>query len=446
MLLIPVSRFPAKTEYVEPVKYAIFSSVALSWFIKKAVSAEKNKWQHLKDNPFNLFFILFILLMSINLLYSFDKKASLRGIFTHITGFVYLYIFLDMLRKKEFLKKTISVFFLAAVSVSLVAVLQYIIVQFKVFTGLGWFVLPTVHRQLLLSGKTELMKLGGYRSLGTFEHPNLLGIYLAMALSLSIGFLFYIKSNIKRIVLFFVSLILLAGIFCSGSRGAFVSLLFSGSFLFVLYRKRIPKNLILVFLIFSLLAIVVFSIQINTYFRLTSGISNRNLIWQNSLDIFKEHPFVGSGLGNFSELYLARFGLPSIYDLENALEEISLTGSAKLLTGFTAHNLFLNYASEMGILSLFLILFFYAVYFGKFIKFLKNGSKNYGLYYAVALGCTAIILGDFIHSLFEASIGFNHLATTIPLAFFLSMGIVSMDMNNEAVYILPGFFYACAEK
>lgn len=430
ILLISVARFPVKTEYFEPIKYAIFFSILFIWFIKKVNSAEKNKWDYVRDNPFNKFVVLFTLLMFITLFYSIDIKTSLQAIMTHMLGFAYLYFFLDILSKKDYMNKAIFVFFFTAIFVSLIAILQYIIVQFRILTGLGRFILPTTHRQLLLYGKTELLTLGGYRSLGTLEHPNLLGIYLVTVLPIAISFLFYVKENMKRILLIFIILILSSGIFCSGSRGAFLSLIFSGIFLLIAYWKRISKSLIVACFLLIILTLSIFFRQIIEYFRLIQGVAFRNIIWQNSLDIFKEHPLMGWGIGNFPKLYLARFGLPSIYDVENVLNELELTASPKLLVGFTAHNLFLNYASEIGIFSVFLLLFFYAIYFKKFIDFLRLKRKDYDYHYIIVMGCTAAIVGNFIHSFFEATIGFNHLTTALPFVLLISMSMVSIAKHN----------------
>jgi putative inorganic carbon (HCO3(-)) transporter len=420
---MPVTRFPGITEYVQPFQYLLLILVLLSWFTKKILSEDKRGF--IKDNPYNLFIILFGLLILVTSISSIEPGLTVKAAITHFVIFGYLYLFLDIFRSEYYMKRAVYLLILSAVFVSSIAILQYLVVQFKILTGLQRFLLPPVHRQFVSYGYgyQSLFTMGGYRSVGTFYHPNLLGIYLAMIFPFTISLLFYLKE--RRIIFALSALTILAGLFCSGSRGGFLNLLVSNVILFVAYRKRVPVRIIFIFLLLLISIVVVFSQQLIPYFRLIEGISFRDIIWNNTLEIIRHNPLLGTGLGTFSLNYIRKFGFPSVIDLETILDEIAIVGSSESMVGFTAHNLFLNYAAEMGLFAAILMLFFYLVYIKKaFNVFFKK--NNYNFNYAIFIGTTASIIGNFAHTFFEASINFNYFSIGIIFILILSMGIIFM--------------------
>lgn len=427
ILLMPITRIPLKTEYLKLLKYVLLVSLLLSWLIKKIFSSDKDVWGFLKNNIFNGFLAVFIPFLSVTLINSIDFNTSLKALFMHMLALTYLYIFSEMLYKKALLKKAVTIFLLMGALVSLIAILQYMIVQYNFMTALAQFLLPAVQRRALSEGKLALLSLAGYRSVGTLEHFNLLGIYLAMVFPFSISLFFYTKEKAKRVGLISIAIMTVVASLASGSRGALLSLIISAVFLLIFYWKRVPKILVISLLALSLCIAANFSEQMKLFLRLSSGISSRNIIWQNAFEMFKEHPLLGSGLGTFSKQYLSRFGFPSLYDTEYALNELAVTGSSDVLTGFTAHNLFLNYAVETGIFSLAVLLLFYVIYFVAFSKFIRKKRNETSFYYALALACAAIIAGTLVHSFFEATVSFYHFTVSLPFIFIVSIGMISFS-------------------
>lgn len=426
--LMPITRFPGMGEYIEPPKYLLLILIFLSWIIEKILSRAQNEWAFVKENPYNVIIILFSLLIFITSFSSMGSQLTLKAVITHFITFAYLYLFLDIFRSEYYVKRAIYIIILSAVFVSIIAILQYLVVQFEILPGLQRFILPPVQRQFISSGYgfETPFSLGGYRSIGTFYHFNMLSIYLSMIFPFVVSLLFYIKERSKRTALAIFAIMIIGGIFCSGSRGGFLNLLFACSVLFIFYRKRIPVKLVLIFLIGVILFVVVFYRNLILYFRFTEGVSFRDIIWENAFEMIKNNPFVGSGLGTFSTNYIHNFGFPSLIDFENVLNEITVVGSSESLIGFTAHNLFLNYAVEMGIFAAILMLCWYILYIKKAFKVLFK-ENTYNFSYMVFIGATASIIGNFAHSFFEASINFNDLAIGIIFILILSMGINSLS-------------------
>lgn len=428
IFLMPITRIPLKTEYIKLLKYVLFASLLLYWMIKKVFSSDREAWSSVKNNIFNRFSVVFILFLSATLINSIDFNTSVKTLFMHMFTLAYLYIFSDLLYKKALLKKAVTLFLLEGAFVSLIAILQYMVVQYNFLTPLAQFILPAVQRRALTEGRLAFLSFAGYRSVGTLQHFNLLGIYLAMVFPLCISLFFYTREKVKRLGLICIAIMTVVASLASGSRGALLSLVISAIFLLIFYWKRFPKIIVISLLVLFLCVAAISSEQIKLFLRLSGGISSRDIIWRNAFAMFKEHPLLGSGLGTFPQQYLSRFGFPSLYDIEYVLNELTVTGSSEdVLMGFTAHNLFLNYAVETGIFSLALISLFYVIYFVAFSKFIRKKRNESNFYYALALGCAAIIAGTLVHSFFEATISFYHFAVSLPFIFIVSISIISFS-------------------
>jgi O-antigen ligase len=131
----------------------------------------------------------------------------------------------------------------------------------------------------------------------------------------------------KKLFFSGAALVLLAGLWATGSVGAWCCL---ALVLFVLAWKQGLKKEALILL--ALGAVVVFGVVWGRGFHSWSqaSYSMRLELWRSAWALFLQHPFLGSGLGTFKEAYLS-----AGFDLG--------TGS------FFAHNLFLQLLAETGL-------------------------------------------------------------------------------------------------
>lgn len=422
ILSVPITRFPLISQYVGQIKISFFVLVLFIWLVSK----NKEELYSLVGNPFSIFFFLTALLMSINILFSIDKSISLNSFFAHLIEFGFFYLFLDTFRDKKKLSGLLFVFFLSGLLTAFIGVMQYLIYEYKLFPRLGVVFLPEVHRYGINFYSTNIEEqLGsiGYRSVGTFYHPNLLGLYLSMVVPMALALMLAKKSLEEKILMLIIITVMIAGIVCSGSRGSLLSVMVSGLFIFIFLRKYMSKFDTAFFIAVPVIIAVKFYAKIIYYLRLYDILSYRDLIWDNALKIIYLHPWAGIGLGTFFKEYISRFGLPSLIDFEITIKDVAVTGSSDWLRGFHAHNLFLNYSAELGLFAIPLFLLFYILFFLMFFHAFKIRDRISRNEYVIIVGSCGVMVGNFIHSFFESAVNFYDFSIGIAFVLIAGMGV-----------------------
>ena len=242
-----------------------------------------------------------------------------------------------------------------------------------------------------LSGLHQHLFEGYTRIKSTLRGANDAGTYFTSIALLGFAYLLF-KNKLKHLEFVAASLftlLSLACVFYAGSRGAWLSLFggFISLLFFAVKNKRFIdyKKVIVVFVILVLAATFidlgwVFE-RLNSITDLSNN-SNLERIWmiQGGLEMLKDHPLVGVGIGQFEEVYLD-------YKREAA-------GSFTHL-----HCLFLHLAVEIGIIG-FLI---FSILAYKVIKTGLKGSLATGKEHWYHYGVIGVLIGTAVHNLFEWS-------------------------------------------
>ena len=200
------------------------------------------------------------------------------------------------------------------------------------------------------------------------------------------------KSKLKIIGSYLALISCLLAILFSGSRGAWVSAL--GVFLiclFVIVRKRAQLVLgcfIIFFLLFPIASAILFMPQyielgrdalsnVSLFERARSiidfvetSIKGRLEIWQRTVDSIIIRPLLGVGIGNF----------PSVLN-----EDLSFSKR-----GSSAHNLYFDFAAEIGVFGLFILLVIFWKIFKRAWYFFQGKIKGNNSYLNVWTGFFAI--------------------------------------------------------
>jgi len=226
----------------------------------------------------------------------------------------------------------------------------------------------------------------------TFPNQNVFASFLLIPLSLVLGVLLFDRERKKteKIILGIVGALFLFAIITTKSRGAFLSLALIVIFLGALKSKRyVLVVLALLILTFSLLPTPANSplVRLITVGGKDPYAYTRLSIWKSALSIFKDHPFLGTGLGTFQDAF-SGYSFP----VEGVFARFGKKASF-------AHNEYLQIASEMGIFALGIFVWFLCVFFKKARELLKSfrGKEEYGL----VIGLVAGIMGVLIHSLVD---------------------------------------------
>lgn len=264
---------------------------------------------------------------------------------------------------------------------------------------------------------------------GTFINRNHLSGYLEMILPLAIGImiarinffsfsglrwreklLMLSEKNFSTNLLIFLGIIIIAmGIVFSKSRSGVFILVFTFMLMFeltVLFfrRSETGRKWIKSFLVISFLFITIISLYIGigaTFerFSLNKLLSeNRPVYWANTIGIFKDFPVFGSGLGTFPSLYPDR-------------EE-----GGKIVRLFHAHNDYLEYLSEIGVIGMILLLG--GVFFVLVKSFIVWRERRYHEIKGISLGGIVAIFCILLHSItdFNLHIPANMLLFSVVLS------------------------------
>ena len=260
--------------------------------------------------------------------------------------------------------------------------------------------------------------------------------YLALIFPLMFCFFLLEKDKKNKNIYFLLLSIIYANLMICQSRGIWISLsltLLFGIFLIFNFKlidffygnKKWLIVLLSTFLIITLIystdnllnksPLTVTQRAISTFDEEDPSINTRFLIWQSSLQMIKEKPLLGSGIGSFGMNYLdyqAKF-------LQNNPEYIKYWASAR-----EAHNEYLQMGAEIGLVGLGIFIVILFIFYKLVLNFLKEekDSKKKLICWGLILGITCFL----IHSLFTFPLHVPALGS----AFFIMIAITVVYIKN----------------
>jgi len=177
-----------------------------------------------------------------------------------------------------------------------------------------------------ISGKTYL------RSTATFPDPHMLSFFLGIILSLALT-LFLVEK--KKFFYGSISLVLVIADMLTFSRGGYLGIAIGIIFLVVFFWKRIDLRMRIIFIAICFLVGLISTIpnpisgRYASIFNLREGSNmGRIEIWQKTLSIIENKPWIGVGIGNYS---------------------LEIKPTAAYREPFYAHNTYLDIAAETGV-------------------------------------------------------------------------------------------------
>jgi putative inorganic carbon (HCO3(-)) transporter len=209
---------------------------------------------------------------------------------------------------------------------------------------------------------------------GTFINRNYFAGYLLMVIPLAVGYIFHRESfngelsmgwrrrlssiDGKTYFLAFGVILMILGLLFSASRMGIMSLLLSFTIVALLFRnpekrQRLAKTPMLILGLAVLWgAWISLDAVISRFFAISDVFERRWEIWANTLQIIKDFPLLGSGLGTFTQVFPAYrsfhvegFVSHAENDLIQLVSEVGVVGVALLMIAF----LFLFWRAFSGI-------------------------------------------------------------------------------------------------
>lgn len=311
--------------------------------------------------------------------YPYKTQLELVRVMVYIAFFLLVAFTVNNINRFEAFIKTLCYFgFILAI---------FSIVQKATFNGkIYWF------RELTIGGTP----------FGPFVNRNHYAGLINMLIMIGLGIMFTRYSIERKLLFGFFSVIMALSLFISLSRGGIISF-FSGIGLFtLLIIKEKIKNKKLIAIILFLITLVSYLLYIgidpliDRFYKVDMDSKVRFIIWSDTFKIFRDFSLTGTGLGTFVYIY-------PLYSSRN----ISYICDH-------AHNDYLEYLSEIGIIGMSLFLIFLILYLK--IIFSKNKSEKQNIFsYAIL----SSILTMAAHSVFDFNLHIPSNALTLSAVFGL---------------------------
>jgi len=246
----------------------------------------------------------------------------------------------------------------------------------------------------------------------TFGNRNHLAGYMEMAIPLILGLFLLGYRTGKVLILSYITLLLLAALILSLSRGGWIGTLIGLSFMAValLTSRYFQRKNFLIVLISGLLALTLIVLattpvieRIRTFEQKADipHVRSRVIRWGGVVDMIQNHPLIGAGPGTFATIFTQH----------------QPPGSSP--RSFYAHNDYLHFISEVGISLIAIMIWMIVALYRKGFSKLKNPSR---LVRGVAVGALSGITAILIHSISDFNL---HIPANALLFVVLSAIVVA---------------------
>ena len=314
----------------------------------------------------------------IGIAFSKNPLAGLYG-FLKLLEFIFFGAYTAFYITKNNFKKILFIFSIAIIFESILSISQYL--KQSSIGGVWYF-----FGERTFNGQTPGISnasLNGnlvLRAYGTFSHPNVLGGYLLIGMSLVLFNLGLFKKKAEKLLGLICLVIGTLSLVTTFSR---VAILLWVLILFIVLLSKMgrpffKKNAIALLLFIPFVAFFIFYtpiiLRFSNFTFYDESFSQRQELFKNSLEIIKTHPFFGTGLNNF-------------------LAELSHIQKTNNFIFFLqpVHNIFLLTVAQTGISGFIYFIFFLARTF-------KNAIDEKKLInYKLVIFLSILILGSFDH-------------------------------------------------
>jgi len=262
---------------------------------------------------------------------------------------------------------------------------------------------------------TEVIVAEGVRRVrGLYSSPNNLSLFLDRVVPILATVALFARQSRRRLAYGLCSLPVLFCLYLTYSRGAWLlglpaAALFIG---FLRGRKALWISLALIGVIALSLLPWVGTERFASLFHTQNGTTFFRLkLWQSSLNMIKDHPFLGVGLDNFLYQYRTRYVLPE------AWQELDLSHP---------HNIVLDYWTRLGIPGIVALVWLEGAFFVRGLRLYRQSPDQDGR--ALVLGLMASMIACLAHGLIDNS----YFLVDLAFVFFITIGIIAgMSLQTD---------------
>lgn len=387
----------------------IIGFISLSLFLVKNLYSIKTIFNSIHP-LFKKYLIYFFSLFFISSLFSSNPLKGFEIILKEIYFFYLIFGFYTYIYLSNRIKEMLFILMIAGIIMSLSSILS--LKNFNV-------------TEILLTGSA------GFRTGGILSNVNALSGFIVVSFPFFITYFIITKKITSKVFLSIGIIVLLLGILSTISRSAGLSVIIGMLFYFYHFNKKIAaKILISIICLIALILSSPFAETLSSVLRIGQGFSQRDLLWQLSLNMFKDNWLLGVGPGlwgdfmfNYSPVLQDSFVGYLFYDVHTITE------------GFNnSHNYYLSFASEMGIPGLLLAIYLPYVFFKVAGLNLKNSNNLSKETYLINLSLISVGVSMFIRAIFEgiSIVSFGWISVDLP--FWIIVSIILYYNNYFKVY------------
>lgn len=369
-----------------------------------------------KKNDLIFVVFLFILLISLSFILSPNKTISFQDYFTLISYFFIFFLVKNYVNSQPQIESFIKIFFITSFIVSLYTIIQY------------------YNLDPYLKNLTNLTSTIGLK--------NWISNYIGMFFPITFIFFLVKKNKQNKIIYYFLLSIFYITLIICQSRGIWISIGLTLIFaIYVIFKFRLIKifqenRKWLILLLSTILAItIVYSTgnplnksivtapqrALSTFNENDPSINARRLIWETTINMIKEKPLLGSGIGTFKLIYL-NYQAELLKNKPEYLKYFANAGEA--------HNEYLQMAAEIGIIGLGIFLMIIFMLYK--IVFISLNAKIDESKKLTLLGMILGISCFLIHSLFAFPLHVPVLGTSFFILFGLTVSYAkNIDYSNQ---------------
>ena len=261
-------------------------------------------------------------------------------------------------------------------------------------------------------------------------NKNGIGAFFTICICILTATFFYKQNKNKSIIIALITILLLVALIITNSRGAILSLFFG--ILLILFT--VDKKLLIKFIVTLSIAIPILIFgplqnTIETYFKFERLSTGRDYILQATYNVIINNTIFGAGpAATQFEMYKY---LPFML---GSGEELLLSRHIGMIQFGHAHNFYLFFFSDLGILGFILSLALPVIFLRMGVKTLNVLKASNSEFYFLILGIQAAGLSLFVRGLFEwgGLLSYGFITTDLPFWWIFSILSFTYLKNIES--------------
>ena len=358
--------------------------------------------------------LLILSAMLISTLFSDYPRTGMIQILRTSFFFLIVYLFYSLIESEKELQLYLFVLVVTAISLFLLVAYLFYLANFDVI---------------------EFQKFLFIEEDKNYIHKNTIGALFVLTISILLAYYFSLSNKTRKRLISLTILLLVIGLIITNARAAIFSLIISTIFiLYVLNKKAFYKLLIVIVIIVPILFIEPVNELINFYFRLDRIFTGRDVILQATYQIIANNPIFGTGPAA-AKIEMGK----NIPFLMGSTDWLFLNHHIESIGMGHAHDFYLFFLSELGILGFISSIAIPVVFFKLGYDTLKLIQSTEKKYYSIVVGLNAAGLAVFTRGFFEwgGIVSYGKIASDLPFwwCFIILIYINKMfssDIRNRA--------------